>query len=99
MNHRKILALLTVVFEQDLMDDPNIVSAIDEETEFTALVVRQPNQRSIPFYLASPYCWLSMRLCTDYCCLGVCGTLVVVGVQEEEEALLESILHGDDDVS
>ncbi|KAM0839508.1 hypothetical protein ACQ4PT_060276 [Festuca glaucescens] len=44
------------IAEDDLMDDPNIVSAIDEETEFTALV-------------------------------------------EEEEALLESILHGDDDVS
>lgn len=44
------------IAEDDLMDDPNIVGAIDEETEFTALV-------------------------------------------EEEEALLESILHGDDDVS
>ncbi|KAM3391862.1 hypothetical protein ACQJBY_013155 [Aegilops geniculata] len=44
------------IAEDDLMDDPSIVSAIDEETEFTALV-------------------------------------------EEEEALLESILHGDDDVS
>ncbi|CAM0911294.1 unnamed protein product [Alopecurus aequalis] len=44
------------IAEDDLMDDPNIMSAIDEETEFTALV-------------------------------------------EEEEALLESILHGDDDVS
>uniref|UniRef100_A0ACD6ABL7 Uncharacterized protein n=1 Tax=Avena sativa TaxID=4498 RepID=A0ACD6ABL7_AVESA len=44
------------IAEDDLMDDPNIVNAIDEETEFTALV-------------------------------------------EEEEALLESILHDDDNVS
>lgn len=28
------------MFSQDLMDDPAVVDAIDEETEFTALVVR-----------------------------------------------------------
>jgi hypothetical protein len=31
--------LMCSMCEQDLMDDPAIVSAIDEETEFTALVV------------------------------------------------------------
>lgn len=68
---------------QELLDDPAIISAIDEETEFNALVVCVMglcmHHKHFPYFELSYNCLL-LSLC------------FAVSLQEEEAALLESLL-------